>query len=282
MKQLGIALHNIHDSVGELPPLVAPGDAAEYVTITSGAYSNTIGFTFFNWLLPYLEEGAIFHAAIRGNTDRRRDVSMRVNGRTIKAHIIATYLCPSDPSATPDAVMNTLNGRMIVDGQPEPWTVGNYAANYLAFGNPDVPLVSPLIKARAGRVEATRKFSQLSDGLSQTVAFAERYGTCSETGNQDNALANLWSDSNHSFRPIFCVNRVDQTPAHPAGEPEPCLLFQIQPDWVFDCESRRAQSPHQVMNAGFADGSVQALSGDMDEVVWAALCNAQDGEVAAR
>jgi prepilin-type processing-associated H-X9-DG protein len=171
--------------------------------------------------------------------------------------------------------------RTVVDGVPEPWTVGNYAANYLAFGNPDVPLVSPLLMARAARVEATKKFSQFSDGLSQTIAFAERYGTCGETGNSDQAFANLWSDSNHSFRPLFCVNRIDQTPSHPAKNPEPCLMFQVRPDWVFDCESRRAQTPHGAMNAGFADGSVQSLSEDMDEVVWARLCHARDAEVAS-
>ncbi len=280
VKQLGIALHRIHDDFGELPPLSAPGEAADYLTIKSGPYSNATGFTALNWLLPYLEEGAIFQAAVL-DTSRKRDVNKRVGGLAIKAHVIATYLCPSDPSAIPDAVMNTNNSRVIVDGAPEPWTVANYAANYLAFGNPDVPYVSPLNKARAGRLEATSRFAQLKDGLSQSIVFAERYGTCGETGNQDHARANLWSDSNEGFRPIFCTNNSNQRPDHTGLQPEPCLVFQVAPDWVAGCESRRAQTPHQVINVGFADGSVHAFSGDMDATVWAKLCNANDGEVAS-
>jgi prepilin-type N-terminal cleavage/methylation domain-containing protein len=277
LKQLGIALHRIHDDFSELPPLAAPGEAAEYVTIESGPYSNAIGFTAFNWLLPYLEEGAIFQAAII-DTTRTRSVNKRVAGLAIKAHVIPSFLCPSDPSAIPNAVMNTINARVIIDGAPEPWTVGNYAANYLAFGNPDVPRASPLPTAYARRVEATRRFSQLKDGLSQSIVFAERYGTCGETGNQDNARANLWSDSNPGFRPLFCTNTSDQVPTHTGG-PGPCLVFQVSPDWVGGCEVQRAQTPHQVMNVGFADGSVHAFSGDIDATAWARLCNSTDGEV---
>jgi hypothetical protein len=158
--------------------------------------------------------------------------------------------------------------------------VGNYAANYLVFGDPDVPIVSPGIAvAKAKRVEATIKFSQLTDGLSKALAFGERYGTCSETGDSNSALADLWSDSNPAFRPLMCVNKTNQTPDHPAGEPEPCLVFQVQPDWVFNCQSLRAQTPHMAMTTGFADGSVHSIDGSIDEAVWARLCDPTDGEV---
>lgn len=271
MKQLGIALHNIHDTNKSLPPLTAPGETFAYMTITKGPYAKGIGYTFFNWLLPYLEEGNIFQAA-------ESNVNTYVNGLRIKAYVISTYLCASD-SSSPGALINSLNGRVIVNGEPEPWTVGNYAANYLAFGDPRVPIVSPgIAAARAKRVEATRKFSHLTDGLSHSLAFGERYGTCGETGNPDTALANLWSDSNPAFRPLMCINRINQTPDHPANQPEPCLVFQVQPDWVFNCQSLRTQTPHTTMTAGFADGSVHSLDGGIDELVWARLCNATDGE----
>ncbi len=270
MRQFGIALHNIHDTNRALPPLVAPGETFPYMSLKSGPYAKGVGYTIFNWLLPYLEEGNVFRAA-------ESNVNTYVNGLRIKAHVISTYLCPSEASS-PGAEINTMNGRVIVDGAPEPWTVGNYAANYLMFGDPDVQLVSPgLLLAKAKRVEATRKFSQITDGLSSTIAFAERYGTCGETGDSSSALGNLWSDSNHRFRPLFCTNEIDQTPAH-RGPPEPCLVFQVQPDWVSNCQSLRAQTPHTTMTTGFADGSVHGISGDIDEVVWARLCDSTDGQ----
>lgn len=274
MKQLGIALHNIHDTQGVLPPLTAPGETFGYTSLISGPYAKGIGYTFFNWLLPYLEEGNIFRAA-------NSNVNTYVNGLRIKAHVIPTYLCPSE-SSSPGAVPNSDNGRVIVNGSPEPWTVGNYAVNYQAFGDPSVPLVSPgLAVAKAKRVEATMEFKHLSDGLSQTLAFGERYGTCGETGDAISALANLWSDSNPALRPLMCINRTNQTPDHPAGAPEPCLTFQVQPDWVSNCQSRRAQTPHTTMTTGFADGSVHSIAADIDEVVWGRLCNSTDGEPVA-
>ena len=271
MRQLGIALHNIHDTNSILPPLSAPGSTHRYATITTGPYSDAIGYTFFNWMLPFLEEGIVFENA-------ERNVQTYVGDLRIKAHVINAYLCPSEISS-PVGEFNSLSGRLIgPDGDPEPWAVGNYAANYLLFGALDVEIVPPgLALKRAMRVEATKRFAQITDGLSSSIAFAERYGTCSETGDQDNATGNLWSDANHAFRPMFCTNLLNQTPSHPAGEPEPCFLFQVQPDWVSNCQSLRAQTPHQAMTTGFADGSVHAISGSIDEEVWARLCHATDG-----
>lgn len=276
LRQLGIAMHNIHDTYRAMPPLVAPGETYLYASLTDGPYHNAFGFTVFNWMLPFLEEGNIFDAAIIGSADKRRDVNTYVNGIRIKAHVISAYLCPSD-SSSPGAVMNTLAGRTVVNGAPEPWTVGNYAANYLAIGNPKVPLVAPLATNLARRTEATRNFREIVDGLSKTVFFAERYGTCGETGVQDDSLANLWSDSNAEFRPVFCINRRNQNPRH-TGDPEPCLVFQIQPDAISTCQTLRAQTPHQAMNVGMGDGSVQSLGGDVDASVWARMCNATDGD----
>jgi len=140
-----------------------------YMSLKSGPYAKGVGYTVFNWLLPFLEEGNIFRAA-------ESNVNTYVSGLRIKAHVISTYLCPSETSS-PDAVINTSNGRVIVDGSPEP-----------------------------------------------------------------------------------------------------CFLFQVRPDWVSNCQSLRAQTPHQTMTTGFADGSVHGISGDIDEEVWARLCNATDGQ----
>lgn len=271
MRQLGIALHNLHDTYGELPPLVTTGETFGYASLTSGPYAKAIGYTTFNWFLPYLEDGALFEAA-------DLNVNTYVGSRRLKTYVIAAYQCPSETSS-PDGVFNSLNGKVIVNGEPEPWTVGNYSANYLFFGDPSVPLASPLALNRAKRVEATRKFSQITDGLSKSIAFAERYGTCSETGNQDQAAGNIWADSNNAFRPMFCTNVVNQSPSHPGGSPEPCLMFQVAPDWVSNCQSIRAQTPHQVMNAAMGDGSVRSITGSVEPEIWAAACNATDGVV---
>ena len=269
LRQIGIALQNIHDVKGAMPPLVTVGETYSYASLTTGPYANAVGYTTFNWLLPFLEEGNLFEMA-------EQNVNTYIDGLRVKAHVISTYQCPSETSS-PGGEFNSLNGRVVVDGNPEPWTIGNYSANYLFFGDPEVELASPFALSRARRVEATNTFAQITDGLSNSIAFAERYGTCSETGESIHATGNIWADSNHAFRPVFCTNVRNQSPSHPGGQPEPCLMFQTQPDWLSSCQSDRAQTPHQVMNAGYGDGSVHSVADGIDELVWARLCHANDG-----
>ncbi len=111
--------------------------------------------------------------------------------------------------------------------------IGNYAANYLVFGD---------TAARTAE-GAARIPSSIPDGLSNTIFFTERYGTCGNTGNPDAAstYGNLWSDSNTVWRPQFCTNG----PTPPTGVYAGCLLFQVAPNWVSECDTRRAQSPHR-------------------------------------
>ena len=112
------------------------------------------------------------------------------------------------------------------------------------------------------------------------MLFAERYGTCGTSGNVDGATTNgnLWADSNCRWRPVFLRER-RRTNAISAGYTK-CLMFQVSPDWLTQCEPRRAQSPHSgIIHAGMGDGSVQFFGGNMDSVVWERLCDPRDGEI---
>lgn len=63
MKQWGIAVQNIHDTQRVLPPLVAPGETFGYLAMSSGPYADAVGYTLFNWLLPYIEKRTMLFAA---------------------------------------------------------------------------------------------------------------------------------------------------------------------------------------------------------------------------
>src|SRR5262249_8836360 len=58
LKQIGIAIHSLHDTNGVLPPLAAP-NAVQPITVDD-VYKGAVGFTVFHWLLPYIEQDNIY------------------------------------------------------------------------------------------------------------------------------------------------------------------------------------------------------------------------------
>jgi prepilin-type N-terminal cleavage/methylation domain-containing protein len=257
LKQVGLAAHNIYETVGQFPPLAAPS-SANALTVPK-PYAGPIGFTLFDFLLPYVDQAPLYNAS-------NDNVNTVVDGRTVYAHSIPAYLCPSDVSS-PNNMGSTTNGG--ANG----WAVSNYAANYNFFGDPKK---TTLVE----RLEGSAEMRDFVDGSSNTIVFAERYGTCGSSGTANSAstYANLWSDSNNVWRAVFCINEYSQNPAT-AGYTT-CLTPQIQPNWLTGCESRRAQSPHAGgIHVCLGDGSVRQVGGNIDAGLWANLCDPRDGNV---
>jgi prepilin-type N-terminal cleavage/methylation domain-containing protein/prepilin-type processing-associated H-X9-DG protein len=257
LKQIGLATHALHGTYRKLPPLCAPSQHSA-LTAAGAPFAGAVGFTVFDWLLPFVEQTPLYNAA-------NRDVNTVVRGRTVYAIPIPIYLCPSDPSS-PDMMGATTHGGANF------WAVGNYSANYYVFGNPNA--ASTVAREQGSGTLLT----VFRDGTSNVVMFTERYGTCGSSGvaNSGSTFANLWSDSNLTWRPVFCVNNVPQQPAS-AGYP-PCNMFQIMPDWINSCDSTRAQSPHPGgINACLGDGSVRNISSGVSAASWANACDPRDG-----
>lgn len=259
MKQIGLATHAIHDVYKVLPPLVAPSSGTA-VTVAAPPYNGPIGFTVFDYLLPYIEQSALYSLS-------KMNVNTKVPGSpgagTVFATPIKVYICPVDPSHQ-DGIGLTAQG-----GQNK-WAIGSYSANYMVFGKPNA--TSPTL-----RLEGASKFaSHIPDGTSNTVMYAERYGTCGMLGNPATCYGNLWSDSNQTWRPIICINNAAQNPTT-AGFTV-CKMFQITPHWYNTCDNTRAQSSHPSgMHVGLADGTIRFVAGGMNPTTWAQACDPQDG-----
>lgn len=251
LKQLGLATHNIHDVNGVLPPLCAP-NARTRITLAAPPYVGQEGRTVFHWLLPYIEKGNLYN-----------QLGPLAYGGLQYHRVIDAYLCPTENSKDAGKCRTTYGGA-------HNWGAANYGANYYAFGNP--------VESNASRrVQGKNTFSAFTDGTSNTIVFGEMYATCGWTGNLALMYGSLWADSNSIWRPVFCTNRSNKVPS--AGGYPPCRKFQSRPLWNTECDPSRAQTQHAGgMQVCRMDGSVQTVSDNVADNIWAAACDPRDGK----
>ena len=256
MKQIALATHSCNDATGGLPPVASP-DGWTATTLARSAF-NGAPYTFFNWILPYIEQQNIYAAQTRGNVPP----GAYCGGQYFQP--IKTFICPTDPS-----VANGLS--QTTNGGANGFAVSCYGANYLAFGNPNAGSDFACVQGTATIA------SSFPDGLSNTVFFGEVYGSCSLSTNpaSGSSAASLWADSTLPWRPIMCHNT-------PAKNVNPgyaaCLIFQVRPIPFGGCDPSRAQSSHtNGMVVGLGDGSVHFVTQSVSAATWAAACDPRDG-----
>jgi prepilin-type N-terminal cleavage/methylation domain-containing protein len=262
MHLLGIATQGLHDKNSALPPMAAPD--SNTATSVPGPYAGAVGFTVFDWLLPEVDERQVYDKAnVLGKYNVNANIPNAPPTNSLLSWPVNAYHCPAEPSK------NGINGPGLantMNGGANQWAYGNYAANYNVFGNPENNSGGPLS-------EGNRKIpGGFPDGVSRTIMYTERYGTC---GNAGGTHANIWSQSNANWRPVFCVNNVSQVPGGPGYTV--CNIFQVKPDWSKTCNSAAAQSPHaRGINTCMADSSVRFILGSIAPGLWASLCDPQD------
>jgi prepilin-type N-terminal cleavage/methylation domain-containing protein len=144
LKQLGLAAHHCHDTMGALPPMLG------YFPPTAEV---SFGGLFFH-LLPFAEQNNIYatsYSQLSHTYDVRRNF--------ISNRVVKIYLCPSDPGVA---------GGTLTDGR----AVGSYAGNFRVFG---------VGGAQDWEGAATIPAS-FPDGTSATILFAEKYARCNSEG----------------------------------------------------------------------------------------------------
>jgi prepilin-type processing-associated H-X9-DG protein len=189
---------------------------------------------------------------------------------------ISALACPSDNGI---ALAKQLDG------------YGNttYSSNFQVFGN--TPHVSYARVGDAGPYSClymkpttdpsggywdwstTNTLDSITDGISNTILFAERYASCNNGG------GGKWNRPNYDvWQPMFAGWQGWTGPPSSTVN----TMFQDSPTTTKSggtCNLYVAQTPHSgVMNACFADGTVHALSSAMNGNVWWALITPRGGE----
>jgi len=146
LKQLGIALHNYHDTFNCFPPAHVRTDSA---WPTVGTVTGWRGFSVHAMLLPYIEQAPLY-ASMNFNT--HFDAAPNTAARRTK---LAAFLCPSDTPYPGSADRGNNN---------YPGSMGPSRGQY----------VTPLgIRNGAFNFDVITRMGDFRDGTSNTIAFGE-------------------------------------------------------------------------------------------------------------
>ena len=288
LKQIGLAAHNCHDSLGTLPPMAA----FQY----GGAYYAP---HFFH-LLPYIEQQNVSKSATpvtSGGVIPLWDTPGQGGLRYLRQTRIKTYICPSDATVATNAATD--------------WTPGeaSYAANFQVFGNPNFNRSG----VTAADWDGKTTLVAITDGTSNTIAYAEKLSYCPgitpnavtapNVRNRSNSAGGSWwmrgiyrsgtvtgttpPGSSDSY-PGDRVSAVfgggisgDGTRWYTGADAKPTIFGISAPNTTAGkCDRGQASSPHSgTIMVGMADGSIRSVSSGVSATTWWAACTRNGGDI---
>ncbi len=257
LKQLVLGMHTYESAFKRLPPgylhkagLSGPLQAA-----------NHMGFAWGSMILPQIEQPGLFD-----QFDFTRPVFDPQN-LIPRETSIPTFLCPSDTYSEFSYVIRDESVNPI-----EQYAAASYAANWgpstPSVNLDDTPLASEGVFYRNSRT----RFRDIRDGLSSTLALGERINgplplsTPSTGGHLDFETA--WSAA------VRDIDQLDDDHGH-------MVLFETQfrPNEI-DGDDKGLSSPHfGLCQFAICDGSVRAITAQIDEELYNALATRRGREV---
>src|SRR5579884_887622 len=265
LKQIGLAMHNYHDSQNSFP--VGYYDPTPWPPgyQTAEGLDHGPGWGWGAFLLPYLEQQNV-NALINFSVDVG-DPSMAA----VRSLPLKVFICPSDPTYTQTFTITA--SAMATNVGPPPtgqssWVMA--ASNYVACnGNDGVdcfcspPHTGAFIRAIKGF-----RVPDIADGLSNSLFVCDRpsfLSHCSWVGCPTGA-ANpfLMAPGNYGAEMTLVMCHAGDTGPNTPG--------------VFDADS--TWSPHRIgVPYLFGDGSVHFISNSIDIPTWRALATRAGGDV---
>ena len=251
LKQMGLAVHNFHDSYNEIP------------------YSRVdTGWTWATLILPYLEEKALFEQWSLTKTGANDYYNAPASVRTKPVKV---YFCPSRRTASGGDTVSTKGdeNQMTPTGPNNPGACGDYAAStgdpsgYIDYtqnmlSTPGTPAGAIVANGAFIYMGGKLGFKHISDGLSQTIFIGEKHIPNSKFG--------ITPDTS-----IF--NGDHGAAARKAGVG--ALLAKGPTDLGANFGSYHSGVCQFVMG----DGSVKALINSIDATNLGRLANREDGQV---
>ena len=265
VKQIMLANHAFHDTMGIVPPLSA--------IVVPGSGQPVSGYF---WILPYIEQNAIYQLGLANggawpapapNTQAERAAGLSAGAKKIK-----TYLSPRDPSNPPDSWTEANGGT---------WGLCSYGMNHAVYGVPVDPVAGVDVISKVTKGNARFTLLSLTDGTSNTVGIAEQYAVCGPSSNSPDGLNHkLWAYNLTWYYiqgPYFDTRLMTST-----GDTITAASTSVPPQsqpTVAVCDPYRVQAIDGVCVVGMMDGSVRGVTPSVDQTAWCRALWPQDGLV---
>ncbi|QDV67153.1 Type II secretion system protein G precursor [Rosistilla carotiformis] len=161
MKQIGLSLHNYHDTYRKLPPGIVTSNQLAWGTM----------------ILPFMEQGPLFDSlSTAGAFDQPWEDILEVttngvgNNPPLAQSPVSAFLCPSDPGGDLNRKLGGTGGIYFAKS--------NYVGVYSAYYNGSDPVATNGAggsdRASIFTDNSATQFRDIIDGLSNTIMVAER------------------------------------------------------------------------------------------------------------
>jgi prepilin-type N-terminal cleavage/methylation domain-containing protein/prepilin-type processing-associated H-X9-DG protein len=280
LKQLGLGLHNHHDTMGYLPPGATSTNYAPYPS----------GFSGFCFMLPYIEQDNLFRL-INFTVAETNAANNPARSTPVKI-----FLCPSDPVSVLPAGYAGTNYRF------------NQGVNILFSGIPDPnPGQANYGMPPADGIawnDSKVNFADITDGLSNTAAMSEKlkgdFSNAIVTDRTDTILIpdfpstpDAWNASCDGLTPAY-VNDLANQGSSDIGQEWLRAYHSDTPYYHTNLPNHRSCKPHQLggrvatlansahangVNVLLCDGSVRFVPNSISLFAWRAMGTRAGGEV---
>jgi prepilin-type N-terminal cleavage/methylation domain-containing protein/prepilin-type processing-associated H-X9-DG protein len=269
LKQIGLAMHNYHESRNALP-------AAE---MTFLGLPNGTNFSALSQALPYLEQSNLFNSLNFGYPDVDP-----TNGTVMLANVSA-FICPSDPY-NPNAALGAQTNYMADMGSGIVWQSSLFAPNT------SLPMPNGVFYGNSATT-----FAAITDGLSNTGFYSERIVGDATTGIVS-PFADVFFDPG---APTTIADAIAQCQALNIYNPANQIPMVMGVPWVdgqhitlhvttpntrscgFFIVNRAIMPPSSKHPGGvnllLGDGSVRFIKDSINPATWSALGTRNGGEI---
>ncbi|TWT30023.1 DUF1559 domain-containing protein [Blastopirellula retiformator] len=257
LKQIGLGLHNYHDTFGSLPPMIVKSGESPDDVRPAWAWSAL--------LLPMLELGNQ-HDALQVGTLSLTDSAATAEGAAVLGTALPAFLCPSEAGAsdvTARAVSGVNLGRSSYPG------VNGHGPRVYYYDQGPTASASGIFSDRVKGF----LFRDVIDGTSNTMAVGERTQTLPRTTEQ---TSTQWAGASHGEE--------DDSGYRGSLEVAGCTGYPLNEPYVDGVTNWQYKHWFRSFHPGgaqfaFVDGSVHFIADTIDMTTYRNLSNRHDGAV---